>query len=319
MALYTFILKRLLFLIFVLIGISVITFLMIHSIPGDPVVVMIGSTARDVPPEMIDKMRHELGLDEPLYVQYYLWMKGIILQGYMGRSLRTDRLVTTAISQMLPVTIWLAVWSTIFSAIFGIPFGILAAMRRGSLMEKSMMNASFIGVSIPNFVLGLILILIFGGYWQILPPSGYTPISESFTEWFKSLLLPTVAIGVGMAALIFNLVRANALEIIDSDFIMFARAKGLPYTIIKNKHILKNALLPTVTILGINFGHLLGGIVIIESIFALPGIGRLILVSIFRRDYIIVQGAVLVVAALYALITLITDITYSYIDPRIKY
>ncbi len=310
-----FILKRLLSMIPVLVIVSMVVFLIIHLTPGDPATIMLGEEAR---PELVEALRHELGLDQPLPVQYVTWL-GHVLRGELGRSIRTNQPVLEAITQRLPPTIELTLFALVISLSIALPTGILSATRRGSRADLITTTLALIGVSMPNFVLALLLILIFSLWLRVLPPIGYTPIQQDIGANIKGMILPGITLGAAAAAVIARLTRSSLLEVLSQEYIRTARAKGLRERTVIVTHALKNALIPVVTIVGLQVGGLLGGAIITETIFAFPGVGRLIVQSIFERDFPLVQGGVLLLAFIFLFINLCVDLLYAFLDPRIKY
>jgi peptide/nickel transport system permease protein len=297
--------------VFILLGVSVITFSMMHFVPGDPAeVIAIKRYGEEVTAETIEHVRAELGLDQPVPVQYLRWLTSV-LQGELGYSFRTDRPVLDEILTRLPATIQLALAGMLVALIIAIPVGIISATRQYSTVDNLSMFGALLGVSMPNFWLGLLLILFFSVYLGWLPVFGRGGIEH--------LVLPAITLGTGMAAITTRLIRSSMLEVLGQDYIQTARAKGLKERIVIYKHALKNALIPVVTIVGLQFAALLEGAVIVEVIFAWPGIGRLLVDSIFARDFMLIQGCILFIAAMFVLVNLLVDISYAYLDPRIRY
>lgn len=310
-----YILKRVLLLIPILFGVSVVSFSIIHFIPGGPVAAALGTQGNE---QLIQQMRAEYGLNRPIYIQYIDWLAGV-LQGDFGQSIRTQRDITSSIATQVPPTIWIGVAATVVSVLIGIPAGIVSAVNHYSTKDYMATFFAFIGLSIPNFFLGLILILFFGLYFGVLPTSGYVSPLEHPVEGIKHLILPAFTIGTALSAVVMRMMRSSLLEIFSEEYIRTARAKGLTRQVITNKHAVRNALIPTITVIGLNFGYVLGGIVIVEQIFAIPGLGRLTLTAIFNREYKVIQATLLLIAIFFSVVNLITDIIYSYLDPRIKY
>jgi peptide/nickel transport system permease protein len=301
-----YLIKRLCSAFFVLFGITTLVFLLIHLVPGDPVEVMLGETAR---PADREALRHALGLDLPLLQQWWQYLMGIV-QFDLGVSLHSKRAVSELLFERIPATAILSVVSMFIAIVIALPLGILAAVYKDSLWEKSAMVTAMLGVSIPNFVMGPLLILIFS-LWL-----GWFPVSGK--EGFASLVLPALTLGTALAAILSRMVRASMLEVIQEDYIRAARARGLTELHVLGLHALRNAALPVITILGIQFGALLAGAVITETIFAWPGIGQLMIESIQKRDYPVVQACVLLISFTYVLVNLITDLIYTKLDPRVK-
>jgi peptide/nickel transport system permease protein len=311
----TYILRRFAALVPVLLLVSVIAFALVHLTPGDPVTLILGEQAT---PEDIVRVRHQLGLDRPLYEQYVGWL-GRALGGDLGRSVFVDQPVTNMIVERAEPTLLLASVALLITLAVGIPSGVWAAIRHRTAVDQSLMVAALVGVSMPSFWLGLNLILLFSVFLGWFPSGGYTPIGESFWRALQSVLLPAVALGLNEAALVARITRASMLEVLRHDYVRTARAKGLPDLGVYYRHALKNALLPIVTVVGVVVTVLVGGTVVTETVFTLPGAGRLVVNSVLRRDYPVVQGAILMVGCAYVLINLLVDMLYVYIDPRIRY
>ena len=310
----SYIARRLLQLIPVLVGVSVVVFLMIYLIPGDAAEIIGGPTATA---EEITNIRVKLGLDRPMYEQYFKYISGV-LQGDLGYSFQTGQAVSEAIKTRYANTFNLAIFSVLIAAIIGVCAGIIAAVKQNSWFDYLSMSIATLGISAPTFWIGLLLIVVFCVNLKWLNISGFN--GQIWTkEGFVSMLLPATTLGFNSAAMIARMTRSSVLEIIHQDYIHTARAKGLNERLVVLKHALKNALIPIVTVIGVNFGALLGGTVVVESVFAINGIGRLMVQAINARDFPMVQGTVLVVATTFVLINLLTDILYGVIDPRISY
>jgi len=295
--------------------VGLITFALLRVTPGDPAAVLAGEHAT---PENVERIRQQLGLDRPLHVQLWRWF-GRLLQGDLGDSLFTGYKVTTLIRQRLEPTLSLAVLAEIIAIALALPMGILAAWKANSWVDRAVMVFAVLGFSIPVFWLGFNLIWLFSVTLDLLPPAGYTPLSQGVWPWLRSLILPAVTLGLIFSALIARMTRASMLEILREDYIRTARAKGLAEKVVLLRHALRNAAVPIVTIIGLGFAALVTGVVVTETVFALPGLGRLIVDSMLRRDYPVIQGAILLAASAYVVINLIVDLTYAYFDPRIRY
>ncbi len=299
-----------------LLGISILVFGAMHLIPGDFVDVMLG-IGPDVSAEQREVIARAHGLDKPVPVQYVVWL-GNALTGDFGRSLRTDQPVAEVIIDRLPATLELAALATVASLLLAIPAGILSAVRRNGVIDALARVAALIGLSIPNFLLGTLLILFVSLRWPVLPTTGFVPLSEGIGANLKSLVLPTISLGALLAASIMRMTRSALLEELRKEYLTVARAKGLSGRAVVLGHALRNALVPVVTVVGIQTGYLLGGTVIVEQLFAIPGVGRLALDAVLQRDYPVVQGTTLFIAASFVLVNLLTDLVYGFIDPRIS-
>lgn len=307
-----FILRRILASVPVLIGVTLAAFLLLQLIPGDPVqVLLFGSEMpADVSEEFLEQMREELGLNDPLPVRYGRFLLGA-LQGDLGDSIKTGRPVVTEVAERLPYTIQLAAAGLGIAVVLGVLLGVLAAARHGTAADTATMVVAVAGVSTPSFWLGLMLMLLFGVRW------GWLPVYGSGT--WKHLVLPAVTLGFGTAAIIARMTRSGVLEVLRQDYIRTARAKGLAERVVLYRHALKNALIPVVTVIGVQAGALLGGTVIVESVFAWPGLGRLTINAIAARDLPQIQAVVMLVALMYVGVNLFVDLLYSWLDPRIRY
>ena len=308
-----FVARRLLATVPLLFFVSLVVFSFVHVLPGDPAVLFLGEEAT---PETLAKFRTRLGFDRPLVTQYVEWL-GRALRGDLGRSLRTNQPVTEAILQRLPVTLELLGAALAVSLAIAIPAGIVSAVKRNSGVDLASTVFALIGFSLPNFWLGLILIYVFALLLRWLPPSGFAPL-PALADNARSLILPALTLGTALAALITRQLRSGMLEVLRQDYVRTAQAKGLGQGVVVAKHALKNALIAVVTVIGLQIGGLLGNTIITESLFALPGVGRLMIDAVFSRDFFIVQGVVLFLAVGYVLSNLIVDILYSYLDPRIR-
>lgn len=302
--------RRLFQLIFVLLGVSFVVFMLLHIAPGDPVVLILGNNYDE---ETAAILTRELRLDRPVLVQYALWL-GDAVRGNLGESAYMKEEVAPLVLGRLPTTGLLAVLAIVLSALMAVPVGVLSAIYRNSWLDNVARVVSMAGVSLPIFWLGLMMIILFSLKLQWLPAGGGLA-----SEGWKALVLPTVALSFELMALSTRMTRAAMLEVLRQDFIRTARAKGLRDGAVYFRHSLRNALLPVVTVMGLQFGNLLGGAVLTETIFSLPGLGRLLVQSINWRDYMLIQGCVLVIAATYALVNLAVDLVYAALDPRIQY
>lgn len=306
--------RRFLELLLLLVGISFLVFGSMHLAPGDPASIIGGPTATK---SDIAAIRDSLGLNDPFLVQYWDYLKNIF-QGDFGYSYQTKQSVSEALAVRFPNTLNLAVASMIVAVIIGLGAGIISALKQNSWLDVSSTVVALAGISIPNFWLGALLILVFGVNLQILPVGG---LDAPFwtAEGFKQLILPAITLGTGSAAMIARMSRSSMLEVIRADYIRTARAKGMKEKTIVWIHALKNSMIPVITVIGLNFGFLLGGTIITEQVFAINGVGRLMIDAIAARDFPMVQGSVLLVATLFVLVNLIVDIIYVFVDPRISY
>jgi peptide/nickel transport system permease protein len=299
-----------------LLGISILVFGAMRLIPGNFVDVLIG-VGPDVSEEQRDNIARSYGLDKPVPVQYLLWL-GNTLSGDMGTSLRSGQPVASEIIKRLPVTLELAGLATLVSLMLAIPAGIASAITRGRLADSVLRIVALIGLSVPNFLIATMLVLFVSTRWSFFPTTGYVPISDGLGANLKSLALPTISLGALLAASIMRMTRSSVLEELGKEYLTVARAKGLGERAIVIGHAVRNALVPVITVVGIQTGYMLGGTVIIEQVFAIPGIGRLALDAVSQRDYPLVQGTTLFIAAAFVLMNLLTDVIYSIVDPRIR-
>jgi peptide/nickel transport system permease protein len=309
-----FVVRRLLLTIPILFIVSILAFTLIHLIPGDPARVILGEEAT---PQAYEALRQQLNLDKPIIVQYSMWM-GNVLQGNLGMSIISHVPVSQLIAQRLPATIELTIGTFLVALLIAFPTGILAAVRRGKIADYTSTFLALGGMSIPNFWLGMMAIILFSVNLGWLPASGYVPFAQDPKNNLLAMILPCLATGLRESAVLMRMLRSSLLEVVNMDFVRTAKAKGLnEYKTIVG-HVLRNAMIPVVTTSGLMIAGLLGGLVITESIFSIPGFGRLIVESVYNRDYVTVQGAILVSAILVVLVNLIVDLLYAVIDPRIK-
>ncbi len=307
MSLGTYVLRRLLQMIPVLLGVVFLVFLLLHLVPGDPAIVMAGERAS---PEQLEQMREQLGLNDPVYVQYLRYL-GNALQGDLGVSVRNDRPVTQEIfSSRYWITIQLAILSIMLSVVIGVTAGVLSAVWRNRAIDTAIMVVALFGLSMPNFWLGIMLIFWFSVELLWLPAAGWGSIEQA--------VLPVITLGTAGAAVIARMTRSSMLEIINQDYIRTARAKGVREALVINKHALRNALVPVVTVVGLQFGFFLGGSVLTETVYAINGLGRLMVSAINARDFPVVQGAVLVASVSFMFVNLLVDVTYRFLNRRIE-
>ena len=311
-----YIIRRLLYMIPVLIMVTMSVFFLLQ-LTGDPIRMFI-STGVDLDAEQIEVLRHELGLDRSLPVQYGMWL-GRALQGDLGRSTHTGRLVTDELKARLPVTFQLGIISWIISGIIAIPLGIIAAVYRGSKLDMFATVTAISGVAVPSFWLGIMLILLFSVALRWLPPCGWVNLWDNPIESLRYMAMPVLSLSLAGAALNMRQTRSAMLEVLMQDYIRTARAKGLSERTVIWLHAFKNACLPVVTQMGLQVGRLFGGVVIIETVFMIPGMGRMMVTAIFGRDFLLVQGGVLIIALFIVFANLVTDLLYAYLDPRIRY
>jgi peptide/nickel transport system permease protein len=310
-----YLIRRLLLLVPVLLGVSIAVFSLIRFIPGDPAVLTLGQAAT---PEAIAQVRQSLRLDDPLPVQYAAWL-GRVLRGDLGTSIESGRPVTREIWERLPVTLELLIIAVGMSLVIAIPLGVISAIRANSVADYAARLGAIAGLSIPGFWIGQMMIVLPSIWWNHAPPFGYRPFFDDPLTNIQQFYLPGIALGIGAAAILIRLTRSSLLEVMRADYIRTAWSKGMRERTIVIRHALKNGLIPIITVLGLQIGALMGGTVIMESVFALPGMGRLSLDSITRRDYPVVQGIVLLMATSYVLINLVVDLIYGWLDPRIHF
>lgn len=303
-----YILRRLLVAVPLLLAVTGFTFLLLHALPGDPVLAMAGERFDQ---STIASLREQLGLDKPLVERYLKYMGGL-LQGDLGRSFVNKRPVSEMILERFPKTLLLAAAAMLFACVFGVGAGVISAARPGSLADRVGMTSTFIAISLPVFWLGLLLIFLVSVKLKLLPPSGYGGLDPRY------LILPALALGAGSAGIIARITRSSMLETVSEDYIVAARAKGLGEGRVMLKHALRNALVPVVTVVGTDFGSYLSGAVLTESIFAWPGVGRLTLEAILKRDLPVIEGSVLFMAIVFIFVNLAVDLSYAFIDPRVR-
>jgi peptide/nickel transport system permease protein len=310
----SYFLRRLPSLLLTLLLISLVTFVVVQVVPGDPAQLILGTEAS---PEALADLRAQLGLDRPPPLQYLSWLGGV-LRGNLGVSLRHGRPVATLIAERLPVTLSLATLSLALAVLLAVPLGVLAAIRQHSPLDYGVLVLAQAGLALPSFWIGILLILLFALSLHWLPSGGYVPWGENPLAALRSLTMPVLALGLPVAGVLARLVRASMLEELARDHIRTARAKGLSEAQVIVRHVLRNALIPTVTLLGLQLGFLLGGSIVVEQVFALPGLGRLVLFAINNRDLPLIQGLVLFIAALVVGINFLVDLAYTWLDPRIS-
>ncbi len=311
---YDYIIQRLVLALIVILGVTFVVFLIIQFVPGDPARISLGQQATD---EAVAARRAEMGLDRPFIVQYADWLVSAS-QGDLGNSLITREPITPQISQRLPTTLQLAGLSLVIGMLIAFPLGITAAVNQGSWIDLLASFISQIGVAVPDFWMAILLVLLFSSRLELLPPSGYTPITEDFFDWLSHMILPALTAGFISASIQTRFVRSAMLEVIGQNYIRTARAKGLDERTVITKHALRNALITIVTVIGLQITALLSAVVVIEIVFNLPGLGRLALDAVLDRDYPLLQASVLVIAVLVTFVNLAVDLTYFLLDPRIS-
>ncbi|MBQ1049039.1 ABC transporter permease [Verrucosispora sp. WMMD703] len=308
-----FVIRRLLQSAVVLLGVTLVVFLLLQLVPGDPVRVALGTR---FDPQTYEALRARAGLDQPLVVQYFDYLRRA-LTGDLGVSFRSGRPVTAIVLERLPATLSLAVTAVVFAMAIAFPLGIVSAIRSGSLVDHAARVFSQFGVSVPDFWMGIMGILLFSGVLGWLPPSGYVALTEDPGRWASHVALPAATVGLVTASILTRFIRSSMLEVLSEDYVRTAEAKGLRTRVVVLRHVLRNALIPVVTVVAVQLASLLGGVIVIEVLFAWPGIGRLTYDAVAARDYPVLQGAVLLVAALFLLVNLLVDILYARLDPRI--
>jgi len=315
-----YIIRRLLLAIFCLFMVTVIVFFAMRLLPGDPIIIYIGQSQQlsTLTEEGMEKLRHEFGLDKPIMVQYANWVSGVVRFDF-GRSIFYHMPVGTLLWERYPVTLNLGLEAFVISSVLGIMTGVLAAVRRGGWGDRVVTPLSYIGITIPIFWLGILMIYLFGLKLNWLPMIGYTSPFTDFWQHIRQAIMPVICLSIGALAGIARLQRSSMLEVIRQDYIRTAWSKGLAERIIIMKHVLKNSLIPVITVLGLELGFIIGGSVIIETVFSIPGIGYLMVTSIFSQDYSVVQSCTLIFAVVVVLANLIVDIAYGWLDPRIQY
>lgn len=310
-----YLLNRLVGLVAVMFIVATLVFVILRITPGDPAAVMLGPQASQ---QDIDALRERLGLDQPLPVQYVTWL-GQLARGDLGQSIFLDQPVTTALAQRAEPTFWLTMMALVIASVIALPVGILSAVRRGTALDQSVVTFSMFTSSVPSFWLGLILMQLFSVKLGWLPVAGYGGPDASIATRLSHLVLPAVVLGLVNSALITRFIRASMLDVLRDDYVRTARAKGLPEIKVILKHAVRNALIPILTVLGLTAALLVSGAVVTETVFGLPGVGNLVVSAVLRRDYPVIQGALLVIAAIYVLINLFIDLLYLLVDPRVRY
>jgi peptide/nickel transport system permease protein len=311
-----YLLRRALGAVVVMWAVATLVFFMLRAVPGDPLLAMVFDTGD---PAAADEMRRAFGLDRPLYVQYVKYF-GQVVQGNLGASIYGSRVpVTQIIAEAFPRTMSLTLISFLLALLIAVPAGLISALRKHSALDHGVTLVAFLGLSMPDFWLGILLIIIFAAQLQWLPAIGYVPLAQGFWPWFSHLILPSIAIGTPFAAIMARMIRSSMLEVLKADYMQVARSKGLLKPRLIFVHAFPNALIPIVTVMGIALALLMAGTVVVENVFAIKGLGRVLIQGILNRDYPVVQGAILVVSAIFVFANLLVDMLYTVIDPRIRY
>ncbi|MGH7354844.1 MAG: ABC transporter permease [Candidatus Rokuibacteriota bacterium] len=311
----TYLARRLLALIPVALVVATVAFVLVHLAPGDPASVIAGP---DATVDDVQRIERQLGLDAPLPVQLLRWY-GRLAQGDLGQSIFLRKPVLEAIADRVEPTLLLTLFAIVIAVLIGVPSGVVSARYHNTATDQTFMMMALLGVSVPNFLLGLLFVLCFSVWLGWFPVAGYSPLEDGWLKTLRSLVLPAFALGLVQSALIARIARSAMLDVLREPFITAGRARGLAEGAIVYKHALKNALIPTVTIIGISFAVLISGAVVIETVFNIPGLGRLIISAVLRRDYPVIQGVVLCIAGVYMLINLLVDLSYLWFDPRVRY
>lgn len=309
-----YILRRLILLLPVILVVGIIVFTLVHLTPGDPAAVILGDSAT---PESLENLREQLGLNDPLPIQFLNWFGGVLTLDF-GESIFIGDPVTEALLDRVQPTVLLTIYALLIQISIGVPAGVISAVRHNSIIDRIVTVIAISGAAIPTFFLGILLILFFSVRLRWLPSGGYEPITEDPVAHFKAMAMPAFALGFSSAGLLARLVRSSMLDVLREDYVRTALAKGLPMKLVVVRHALRNALIPALTVIGTSVGALLGGAVVTETVFTIPGMGRLVVQSIARRDYPVIQGAVMAIAMTYVIVNLIVDLLYVYIDPRVR-
>lgn len=297
-------------------AVATLVFFMLRLVPGDPIAAMLFDAGD---PDAAEEIRRKLGLDQPMYVQYVKWL-WLAMQGDFGNSIYGSRVpVSQLIAEALPRTLSLATLSFFVAIVIAVPAGLIAATRKNSKLDYAVTLVAFLGLSMPDFWLAILLIIVFAANLQWLPAIGYVPLSEGFWPWFSHLILPAIAVGTAFAAIVARMIRSSMLEVLNAEYMQVARAKGLSEMSLILRHAFPNALIPVITVIGIAFALLMSGAVVVENVFAIKGLGRLLIQSILNRDYPVVQATILIVSAIFVFSNLLVDFLYTIVDPRIRY
>lgn len=311
-----YIIKRCIYTIFVIFVAGALSFILVHIAPGDPAGLILG---QDASVDQIEALRHAMGFDQPILAQFVVWLNDI-LHGDFGESIYFHKPVLQVIALRAEPTLWLTLLSALIVVIIGVPTGIFSAVKYGTFADQSVTGIAIFIASIPSFWLGMVSILFFGVIWHILPTSGYIAISEgSLLQSLRFLILPAACLGIPNSALVLRVTRSSMLDELNKDYLRTARSKGLREGLLIRRHALRNASVPIITVVGLTVASLIGGAVVTENVFAIPGLGRLVVQSVLRRDFPMIQGVVMMTAMVYLVINLLVDLSYSFLDPRIRY
>jgi peptide/nickel transport system permease protein len=311
----SYIVRRLIALVPVALVVATTAFVLIHIAPGDPAAIIAGP---DAPADDVARIRASLGLEQPLHVQLVRWY-GRLLQGDLGQSIFLRKPVLEAILDRAEPTVLLTLFAVLVAVVLGVPAGVLSARHHNTATDQAFMVFALLGISIPNFLLGLVFVLVFGVWLAWFPVAGYAPLEDGWAATLRSLVMPAFALGLVQSALIARIARSSMLDVLREQYITTGRAKGLAERALVYKHAFRNALVPTLTVIGISFAVLISGAVVVETVFNIPGLGRLIVSAVLRRDYPVIQGVVLVIAGVYMIVNLLVDVSYLIIDPRVRY
>lgn len=311
----SYILKRIALIFYTLLVVSLLVFGITQVLPADAAVMMLGENATT---DALEALRNRMGLNDPVWMQYLRWMGGVV-QGDFGTSMRTGQQVGPALFSALGTSLTLAFFSLVFMLILALPTGIIAAIRRGKMTDLFVSFLSYIGVALPEFVTATVAVLFIADWWGLLPPAGYVPLSEDFVAGLRHLVLPVAVVSIILIAHVSRMVRSELVDVLHTDYIRAAHLKGLSRPRILFRHGLRNALLPTITIVALDVGYLLGGIIVVEEIFSIPGIGRALMAAVQARDLPVIQAGVLIMAATYCIVNFIADVMYAWLDKRIQY
>ena len=310
-----YLIRRILGAVIVMWAVATLVFFMLRAVPGDPVSAMLFDLGDA---SAVAQLRAKFGLDQPIYVQYFKWFM-LLLHGDLGNSIYGSRVaVSRIVLEALPRTLSLASLSFLIAVVIAVPAGIISAVRRYSKLDHTVTVIAFLGLSMPDFWVGIVLIIVFASHLQWLPAIGYAPLSQGFWPWLSHLILPAIAVGTAFSAIIARMIRSSMLEVLKTEYVNVARAKGLMKWRVILVHALPNALIPVITVMGIALALLMAGTVVVENVFAIKGLGRVLIGGILNRDYPVVQGAILVVSAIFVFANLIVDVLYTVIDPRIR-